>query len=227
MKRILSLLLAILAGLTMEAQVITDPGFGLISHETMNVKAIEFDQDNTIIYISLVNMVSDGYFCVDRNTFISLPDGTRLRLLKVDGIPNCPDVYRFKSIGETILFSLTFPAINVKPVWFDIIEECSDNCFSVRGITTDIEINKKLVLAYELSDSGNPSEAGNIFREILIEVQDTDHGILGSLYSSIIIMYLREGKNTEASQWYTKMLESGAPDLNLYIENLSAEGIKW
>ena len=227
MKRILSLQLAIFVGLTLQAQLITDPGYGLVSHETMNIKTIEFNQDNTIINISLVNMASEGYFCVDRNTFIVLPDGTRLRLLKVDGIPNCPDVYRFKSVGESISFSLSFPAIIVKPAWFDIIEECSDNCFSVRGITTDIEINKKLDLAYELAESGNPSEAGTLFREILTEVQDTGHGILGSLYSSIIIMYLREGKNAEASQWYTKMLESGAPDLNLYVENLSAEGIKW
>ncbi|MBE0676151.1 MAG: hypothetical protein IH591_15955 [Bacteroidales bacterium] len=227
MKELISLIFVFCTTLMIDGQIVMNPAYGLVSHETMTIAAIEKNATGTVISISLVNMTTGGYFCVDRNTFMVLPDGSKLRLQKAEGIPHCPDVHRFSQIGESISFKLYFPEIMLMPEWFNLVEECGENCFSVLGITTGQDINDRLDQAYMLADSGKAAEAGAVFKDILTQMGEKRHGISGSLYSNIIIMYLREGNEVEARQWYKKMIESGAPDLNLYIDNLSARGIKW
>ncbi|MBM3420083.1 MAG: hypothetical protein FJY11_03000 [Bacteroidetes bacterium] len=213
------------SGLT--GQVVTNPVFGLVSHETLNLVTFEFGNDLTVIELTIENRVSGGYFCVDRNTIMVLPEGTRLKMVRSEGLPNCPEVHNFSRIGEVLRFKLYFPALGFRPDWFDLIEECSENCFSVLGILTDPLLSARIDTASELAESGKPAESGREFREILAGLENSRHGIAASLYSNIIVMYLREGDEVNAKVWYSKMLDTSAPNLDYYIANLSARGIRW
>ena len=157
-----ALLIAILSSMMFVnavAQVITAPAYGLKSHETMEVVSVEMKKDQTIVHLTVENRTVSGYFCVDRNTFIVLPDGSRIKMLKADGIPNCPQSYNFKRVGEIIKFSLQFSALPPGSDWFDLVEECSENCFSVYGVTLNASLNDEIEKAYALSESGKPAEA--------------------------------------------------------------------
>lgn len=228
MKSALSfLILSTLLSANAIGQVISAPAYGLRSHETMEVVTVEIEKDQTIIQLTVENRTTSGYFCVDRNTFIVLPDGSRLKLLKADGIPNCPQSHNFKRIGEVVKFSLYFPALPSDSEWFDLVEECSENCFSVYGITLDSRLNKEIEKAYALSESGKPAEAATDFISIISSFEDNNHGILASLYSSTIVMHLRNGDELSAKKWFDRMNNADLPNKKLYIENLHSRGIKW
>ncbi len=228
MKSALSLvILPLILAVNAIGQTIPNPSYGLKSHETMEVKGVEINNDFTEIQLTVENRVVSGYFCVDRNTFLVLPDGSRLKLLKADGIPNCPQSYTFKRVGEVISFSLRFPALNPGTEWFDLIEECSENCFSVYAITLDSRINNEIEKSYLLSESGKSAEAAASFISVISLVGDKNHGILGSLYSSTIVMLLRSGDEPSAKIWYDKLSNSDIHNKKLYIGNLSSRGIKW
>jgi hypothetical protein len=193
----------------------------------MEIKGVDLQTDITIIRLTIENRVLAGYFCVDRNTSLILPDGTRLGLIKTEGIPFCPAMHSFKTIGEVLSFTLYFPPIQSGTTWFDMVEECNDNCFSVYGITLDTAMNSMIDRGYNLSELGKPKESATLFEEIIATVGSEKHGILGSLYSSTIIMHLRNGDEISAKRWYDALKNSTAPRLGLYLENLSARGIKW
>jgi len=228
MKSVLSFaILSLIISLDSIGQTIPNPSYGLKSHETLEVTGVEITKDYTEIQLTVENRVVSGYFCVDRNTFILLPDGSRLKLIKADGIPNCPQSYTFKRIGEVIRFSLKFPALTEGSDWFNLVEECSENCFSVYGITLDSRINEEIGKAYSLSDSGKPAEAAAAFISVISLIGNSKQGILGSLYSSTIVMFLRSGDEPSAKIWYEKLSKSDLPDKVLYIDNLGSRGIKW
>jgi hypothetical protein len=182
----------------------------------MEIKGVDLQTDITIIRLTIENRVLAGYFCVDRNTSLILPDGTRLG-----------PMHSFKTIGEVLSFTLYFPPIQSGTTWFDMVEECNDNCFSVYGITLDTAMNSMIDRGYNLSELGKPKESATLFEEIIATVGSEKHGILGSLYSSTIIMHLRNGDEISAKRWYDALKNSTAPRLGLYLENLSARGIKW
>lgn len=209
------------------AQDIENPAYGLKSHETMELTGVELRTDMTVIRLTIENRVLSGFFCVDRNTSLILPDGTRLGLIKTEGIPFCPAVHSFQKIGEVLSFVLYFPPVKSGTTWFDLVEECSDNCFSVYGITLDTAMNSEIERGYNLSEFGKSKESATVFEEIIASVGTEKHGILGSLYSTTIIMHLRNGDEISAKRWYELLKGSAVPRLSLYLENLSARGIKW
>ena len=227
MRRLLLLISLSTIAISAVSQRIANPAYGLISHETMKITEVSFTETGTVISVSLENRASGGYFCVDPNTFMVLPDGTRLKLARAEGIPNCPDMHKFTRIGEVLNFILVFPRPDSLPGWFNLVEDCESNCFSVFAITLDITVNSRVDRAYDLAESGKAGEAGKLFGEIIGDLGKYNHGLLGSLYTSIIIMNLREGDEAVARSWYLKFLESGSPDLRLYIDNLTSRGIKW
>jgi hypothetical protein len=227
MRRLLLLISLGTIAISAVSQRIVNPAYGLISHETMEITEVGFSETGSVISVSLENRASGGYFCVDPNTFMVLPDGTRLKLTRAEGIPYCPDAHKFTRIGEVLRFKLIFPVPDSLPEWFNLVEVCESNCFSVYSITTDLSVNSRVERAYELAESGKAGEAGKLFGEIIVDLGKFNHGLLGSLYTSVIIMSLRDGDEAAARLWYRKFLESGSPDLSLYIDNLSSRGIKW
>lgn len=227
MRRATIVMLIITATLVVSSQTFENPAFGLLTPETMRVDGVEFSGGRLMVSLTVENRISGGYFCADRNTYIVLPDGSRIKMDRSEGIPSCPDVYRFKRIGEEIGFSLSFIVPTQLPEWFHLIEECGDNCFSVYAITLDRALNENIERAYGLAEAGQPADAGRLFREILAGMEGKKHGIEGALYSNIVIMWLREGNDEEAARWYRMMVAAAPPEVERYIENLATRGIKW
>lgn len=222
---LLSLFLCV--SLTAGAQVFYSPATGLKSHETMEVVRIEQQPEKTVVYLSLENRIKGGMFCADRNIYIGLPDGTRLRMTESKGIPQCPDSYKFRKVGEKLEFSLTFPPLTQKAGWIDIIEDCSDNCFSLYGVLLNANISARISEAVLNVDRGEFDTAISIYSELIKTCGPEDAGIAGSLYVDLIELLVRKGYTAQASDYYKKLAASALPRKVLYINNLNSRGVRF
>jgi hypothetical protein len=207
------------------SQTFIQPNIGLKSHETLELVKVETFAEKTVISFTIENRIADGSFCADKNIFIIYPDGSRIRLRKASGIPQCPGSYKFKSIGEKLQFTLEFPPVKTGTKWIDIVEECTSNCFWFYGVTIDSELNKRLDEAFILAAKGDPGKTMLLFRNILESVDGQNTGIEGSLYTNIIVAAVEAGDKVEAAVWYKRLLLSHAPRLNEYIKLLNSRGI--
>ena len=120
---------------------------------------------SAIVYLSVENRMEGGTFCADKNIYIIYPDGTRSRLTSSKGIPVCPSVHKFKTIGEKLNFELTFPPLKPGTKWIDLIEDCTDNCFSFYGVCLNTGLNVKIDAASVLAENGESSKALAEFTE--------------------------------------------------------------
>jgi hypothetical protein len=208
------------------SQTFIQPNIGLKSHETLELKKIEITSEKTIVTLQIENRIGGGNFCADKNVFIIYPDGSKNKLVNAAGIPQCPDTYKFKSIGEKLGFTLTFPPLKPGTDWIDIVEECSDNCFYFYGVTLDNDLNKRLDDAFIIAAKGDPEKTMLLFRNILESVDKQNLGIEGLLYINIITAAAEAGDKVETSVWYKRLLSSKTPRLKEYIKYLNDKGIK-
>lgn len=220
-------LILMLLSLKSFTQVILQPNFGLKSHETLSIKKIETEARNTVFYMTIENRITGGNFCADRNIYIIFPDGSRSRLTSSSGIPVCPDKYEFKAPGEKLDFTLTFPAVRQGTKWIDLIEDCSDNCFSICGITLDSALNRKIDEAYMRSGKVSAREGIKYFKTILDETGRENLGSEGMLFINIITLSKEAGDESLTKEWYKKLLASGCPRLSQYVKYLNDKGIKY
>ena len=227
-KRMLLQLLLILC-LTMAswAQTVYKPNYALKSHETLEISRIEMTPSTTTFYMSVENRISGGYFCADNNTFIVSPDGSRMKLVSSNGIPVCPDVYRFKLPGERLDFILTFPPLQEEPGWIDLVEDCTDNCFSFYGITTDPALNSAIEEAFSLNGKGESLKALESFIGMAGAAEDGGRMTGGLLYLNIIKLAEQTGNKALASEWYGKLVSSGIPGREMIVKHLNSQGIKY
>jgi hypothetical protein len=209
------------------SQTIEQPDYALKSHPTLEIKKIELTGNKSTIYLSIENRISGGAFCADANIYLLMPDGNKIMLTESGGIPVCPDSHVFKEIGEKLDFTLEFPSVKSGTEWFDIVEGCSDNCFSFYGVLLNSDINKNINEAYTLIDKGDNGGAVTLLKGILDNVDSRNLGIEGALYTDIISLSSQAGDTRGAQEWYKRMLLSGAPRLELFIKNLNSLGIKY
>ena len=207
------------------AQVIAHPNYALKSHETLEISKIDISAQETVIFLSVKNRITEGYFCADKNIFIIYPDGTRSRLISSKGIPVCPDSYKFRSIGEKLDFELTFPSLKEGVQWFDLIEDCKENCFSFYGVCLQNDLNRKIDEASVFAENEKPAEALAGFIKIAGSIDKKESGIEGLIYLNIITLSKETGKTIEAAKWYNKLKSSGIPRCELYIKHLNSLGI--
>lgn len=226
MKGNLILLILAVISHTALSQSVSNPNYGLKSPETAGITRVDFNEDATVVWLTISSDINNAWFCIDRNTFLIRPDGMKLKLTGLEGLPYCPATHKFRQPGETASFSLTFPATGVLP-WFSIVEECSGGCLSFRGIVTDEALNNRLNEAYALSDRGEDNDAYNKFKEIITGIDSLNLGIEGSIYTALIIIDHRLGREEAARLWYTNMMTSDAPDLGLYLDVLRNQGIRY
>jgi hypothetical protein len=209
------------------SQTFNQPNAGLKSHETLEINRIETSAEKTIILLTVENRIVDGSFCADKNIYIIYPDGSKNKLVRSSGIPQCPEFYKFKIIGEKLQFTLEFPPLKTGTKWIDIVEECNSNCFWFYGVTLDSELNKKLDDAFVLAGKGDPGKTILLFRKMLESVDDQDMGIEGSLYVNIIVAAVEAGDKVEAAVWYKRLISSHAPRLSEFLKVLDSRGIKF
>jgi hypothetical protein len=207
------------------SQTCNHPNIGLKSHETLEIPKVEITRQETVIYLSIENRIPEGYFCADKNIFIIYPDGTRSRLTSSKGIPVCPEAYKFKTIGEKLYFELTFPPLKQDIQWIDLIEDCSENCFSFYGVCLDNNLNKKIDEASGFAENKAPAKALMSFIKIANTIDSKNSGIEGMIYINIIKLSKETGNIPKAAEWYSKLKLSGVPRYELYIKHLNSQGI--
>ena len=184
-------------------------------------------EEKTEIFLKVENRITGGNFCADKNIFIIYPDGTRSVLVSTSGIPVCPDTYKFTSIGEKLDFVLTFPPLKKGTEWINLVEDCSENCFSFYGITLDSNLNKKIDDAFALAENEEPAKALVSFMAIAEEMDNKNLGAEGLIYLNIIILAKETGSTAKAAEWYRRLESSGLPETELYIKHLNSQGIKY
>ena len=207
------------------SQTFNHPNIGLKSLETLEITKIDLSTQKTLIFLSVENRIADGYFCADKNIFILYPDGTRSKLTTSKGIPVCPDSYKFKTIGEKLNFELTFPPLKPGTQWIDLIEDCSDNCFSFFGVCLNTNLNKRIDEASVLAENEKPAEALMDFIKIAGTIDSKNSGIEGLIFIDIIKLAKETNNIQKASEWYSKLKLSGIPRNELYIRHLNSQGI--
>ncbi len=218
---------AILFSLSVVAQVIEKPNQAMKSPETLTLNKIETVKGKSVFYFTLESKIANGYFCLDKNTYIIYPDGSKERLLKASGIPECPDNYNFKNAGDKLDFSLSFPALRKDAQWVDLVEDCSSGCMFLYGITLNRQLNSDLDKAFSESEKSTPENSVRIFSNILESIDSKNLGIEGLLYLNIINASLEAGDKVGAEVWYKRLGASGAPRLNFYLKYLNDKGIKF
>lgn len=227
MKRILLSLAAAASLTSLPAQSFIQPNYGLKSHETLIINKVELSQKSTVFYLTVENRRAGGTFCADRNIFLIYPDGTRLMLESSQGIPVCPETHKFKTIGEKLDFTLTFPPLKKGTEWIDLVEDCTDNCFHFYGITLDNDLNGKINDAFRMAESDDPVKAMISFIDILKTIDSKNSGAEGLLYVNIVALARASGNPGQAADWYKRLKNSGAPRLPEYIKFLNDQGIKY
>lgn len=216
MRRILlSSILFCISTVIIYSQSIIHPNYGLKSHETLEINKIETASETTVFNMSVENRIQNGNFCADRNIFIIYPDGTRSKLISSVGIPVCPEVYKFKTVGEKLSFTLTFPSLKRGTGWIDLVEECSENCFSFYGITLDNDLNTRLEKVFSFASSRTPDENINQFKSVLDSIDSRNLGIEGLLYINIINAATENNDKVNSMVWYKRTLLQMHPGLAL------------
>lgn len=205
-------------------QVITSPNYTLKSHETLNIEKIEFLKGSTVFYMSIENRIPDGYFCADRNIFIIYPDGTRARLVSSKGIPVCPQTHRFKKTGEKLNFTLAFPPLKEADC-IDLVEECSDNCFTFYGIILNEETNKLLNEVFAYSESGELANAIEILERLYGSNENS--GITGIICLTTIKLAKEAGNEELAAKYYRILNSSRDARREIYLNHLHTLGIRY
>jgi hypothetical protein len=177
--------------------------------------------------MSVENKIAGGYFCADKNIYILYPDGTKSKLISSKGIPTCPEAHKFKAVGEKLNFELTFPALMPGLKWIDIVEDCSDNCFSFYGVCLDNNLNKKIDEASDLAEKNETAKALVSFTELAASPDNMKSGMNGLIYVSLVKLAKETGDKAKAAEWYAKLKSSGIPRKDLYLKNLNAQGISY
>jgi hypothetical protein len=109
--------------------------------------------------------------------------------------------------------------------WIDLIEDCSDNCFSFFGVCLNTDLNKRIDEASVLAENEKPAEALMNFIKIAGTIDSKNSGIEGLIYINIIKLAKETNNIQKASEWYSKLKLSGIPRNDLYIKHLNSQGI--
>lgn len=218
-------LLLLLGSVSAFSQTFLTPNTALKSHETLNIMKIVVSEEKTEIFLKVENRITGGNFCADKNIYLVYPDGTRSLLVASNGIPVCPDTYKFRSMGEQLDFVLTFPALANGIESVNLIEDCQQNCFSFYGIILDNNLNQKLDEAFALAENNEPVNALVSFIKIAEETGGKNPGAKGLLDMNVIKLSAATGNSVKAAEWYRKLESSGMPETPLYIKHLNAQGI--
>jgi hypothetical protein len=225
-KTMISVLFFFITGIiSINSQTVIHPNFGLKSHETLEILKIVTTAQKTVIFLSIENRITGGYFCADKKISIIYPDGTLSKIISSKGIPVCPESYKFKSVGEKLNFELTFPLLKKDIQWIDLIEDCNDNCFSFFGVCLDNDLNRKIDEASLLAENKEPAKALMEFIKIGETMSNKNSAIEGLIYLNIIKLEKENGNNPEAAEWYNKLKSSVIPRSELYIKHLNSQGI--
>ncbi|TSA38734.1 MAG: hypothetical protein D4R64_01980 [Porphyromonadaceae bacterium] len=229
MKNILILLFSVFFIGQSYSQTIILPVVNIKSHKTLTIEKIEFSENQTLIFLSIENQKTEGeaWFCADEKIYIKNTQGTEMYYMtKSEGIPTCPEKYKFNKPGEVLQFKLIFPKIpaNIKEI--DIVENCTDNCFYFYGVILDAAQNADIKLfekGVTLYTNKKLDEAVKCFLELTANINDKKSNIYGYSLYFIPLIYFEKGDKENAKKEYAKLVNSSITDKGYFIEKLSKE----
>ncbi len=223
-KIITAIIIVFFACPLLNGQQVIKPNYGLKNPEPIEVIRVRLNGTQTMVDMSIQNQVRNGYFCIDENTFIEISEGSRLKLKEVNGLPLCPEIYEFSSVGEKVYFTLVFAELPESTSWFDIVEYCEENCFSVLALNLDEDINEKINKAFNALDRFDPEEAIRIFRDMLPGMQASGHGLTGSVYLNLVELLAANNRDDEVRRLVSEFKSSPMPHKESYQEILTTMG---
>jgi hypothetical protein len=133
-------------------------------------------------------------------------------------------MHEFSSVGEKVYFTLVFDKLPEDTPWFDIVEYCSDNCFSILALNMDEKINERINAAFSAMDRLDPVEAIRIFRDMLPGMQASGHGLTGSVYLNLVELLAANNRDDELQKLVSGFKASPMPHKERYLEILRAMG---
>ncbi len=202
------------------SQTIVKPNFALASHP-MKVESILFTDKATIVELSVENKSATGFFCADKNiSLINSLKSTEYLLVKSAGIPVCPETYSFAYVGEILKFKLFFSPVGDSVKYLDIIENCSDNCFSIKGIILDQLVNNEIDIAYKHYSNYNLDAALKSFKTAVDKNVNYPYAWL---HYNILQIYAEKNDFASARKWYNKIINSNFRDKNKLIIKLKTK----
>lgn len=204
----------------MFSQQIVNPNFAMASHP-MKITKIESIDNQTIIELTIENQTDNGNFCADKNIYVQdLGNKKKFQLIKSTGIPVCPDRYSFNFVGESLTFKLYFPKLSGETKYLNLIENCDQYCFSIKGIILDSEMNQSIDLGYNYYSSGKLDFALQAFKQA---IEKRTNYPFGFIHLNIIQILAEKNDFTGAKLWYNKILNSDFQDKNEVLNRLKAE----
>jgi tetratricopeptide (TPR) repeat protein len=229
MKIIIIALLAIFLSEKSFSQTVILPVVNMKSHKTLIIEKIEFSEKQSVIYLSIENQKTEGeaWFCADKNIYIKNSQGTEMfYMTKSEGIPTCPDQYKFKKPGEILEFKLIFPPISSNIKEINIVENCTDNCFYFKGVILDADQNEDIKLfekGVSLYSNKHSEDALKCFKELSENTKDKKSNIFGYCLYIIPLIYFEKGDTENAKKEYAKLVNSSIADKDYFIEKLGKE----
>lgn len=222
MKKILSFsFLLLLSGFPSFAQILTNPNYILKSHETLDVMNLTRTKDGITFQMLIKNIRDEGgSFCVNKNTVV-IADGTSYKIQSIENIPQCPEVHEFEFPGDNLIFYLHFPQVPPGIKTIDIVENCNDNCFSIKGLIIDSELNDEMNDAFDYYESGMLIEGLSAYKELLKKYEGKEPAVEGLFYFYIIIILQEIGNEAEALVWLEKFKSKNIKDSEWVEKKLS------
>lgn len=208
------------------SQSLQQPLIASKSHKTLRVDQVDLNGEQTIISLSVTNELTEGeaWFCADKNIYIQNESGDKkYKLQKSEGIPVCPQVHKFTSLGEVLRFKLYFPKIPTTIKRIDLIENCSDNCFYIKGIILEEKLNQEMK-SFEhgvtLFRAGKHREALPVFLDIANNSKYTNERHYGYSMYIIPVIYHEQGDLKMAKLWYEKLKNSEISDKLYFVTTI-------
>lgn len=198
-----------------------------LSHPELVIKRVSFNEKNTVVELSVTNNIMGGWFCADKNIYLfNKVNNKRYNLRGSNNIPNCPDKYEFKRIGDKLEFSLFFESIPNHGERIDLIEDCNNSCFYFKDILLNNDKNRDIHL-FETSviqfESGNLNQAENNFKKIISDIPSNPTHVYGFAYSYLYKIALQRGDNAKAEEWKSEFMKSDLPNKDYYLKNFNAD----
>lgn len=223
MRKFLVVSIGIFISAALTGQSHFEPNYALKSPQTLEVINIEFLPDQTILMLSIENLIEGGYFCIDKETYITTDSNKRYKLTKLSGLPNCPNQYKFKREGEIKYITMYFPAIPESSLWIDLIEECGEGCLTVIGLSLEPRINSEINICFRDMEKGRINDAIQRFEVLRKELKDSNNPILGSIYLNLITLYKKKGDSIKAEELSLSLKDIIIPHKELFLSGLDIQ----
>lgn len=214
-----------LLGLKGNTQTLFQPAIGSKTHPSMSIDSLVKEKDQTRIYIQVENQSTEGnaWFCADKDiSLIEKSNGKVHQLIRSVGIPVCPEQYTFSYPGEKLYFTLVFPGLSHSDGEIDIIENCSDHCFSLKNVVLDEALNLEIRLfesGVELYRQGNFNESLNVFEFLSSSDFKQENHYAYSLYI-IPVLYQKLEKYKQAESAYRILKTSSINEKDYFMDKI-------